>query len=302
MLHDLSPWCCAHHRRRPLAYWHLLWCGLPATKLAYSMAEMHRNPVDVSRLKTPGPIRACLTLSRERVWAWTLSLTLFPAGQACCMLYLKAGGVPVVGTVLSLVAVICSGIILPHAIYMICRWYVVRGFRIVVFRRNSGEHAESHRQVVLSTCGSFGQIISISDPCLRRTLPDAGTHGVTNVLADFEFLVPSTPEGWREVVVKELQAADLVVLDWRGEVTENMRWECKQAASLMPGHRVLVIIGQDVPAEPVLDSFDSVVRAVRLPAERGPGAKTMRHALYTVLRSLASELRQDCYAPRDRGC
>ena len=39
----------------------------------------------------------------------------------------------------------------------------------------------------------------------------------------------------------ELDAADVAVFDWAEEVTDNMRWELREAHQRLPGDRILVL-------------------------------------------------------------
>lgn len=131
----------------------------------------------------------------------------------------------------------------PAAVLSLIKYYFDQNFRIVIFRRNRSEIAEAHKSVIMPACGCYGQVLLIVDESLSSFREPMPERMATWWLSEMyhPMVVTDDPDHWRHVVMIELALADFAVLDWSGEVTENMRWELHQTLLMLPPDRILLV-------------------------------------------------------------
>jgi hypothetical protein len=136
-----------------------------------------------------------------------------------------------------------TAIVLATAIKFLLKYQIDSHFRIVVFRRNAEGNAVSHKAAVLPICGLYGQVLLLADDTLSRAWEGGWRRLAQWVVSEIYqpmFVDPASSD-WRVVVLFELSYADFVVLDWPGEISENMLWELEQALERMPPERILLL-------------------------------------------------------------
>lgn len=96
---------------------------------------------------------------------------------------------------------------------------------------------------MLPICGLYGQVLLLADDTLSRAWEGGWRRLAQWVVSEIYqpmFVDPASSD-WRVVVLFELSYADFVVLDWPGEISENMLWELEQALERMPPERILLL-------------------------------------------------------------
>jgi hypothetical protein len=186
----------------------------------------------------------------------------------------------------------------PSAALSLVKFYYDWHFRIVLFRRNSSDIAMAHKSVIMPACGLYGQVLLITDENLS-----AFQEGPMKRLSQWwlsemyhPLVVADNRDHWRQVVMIELTFADFVVLDWSGEVTDNMRWELEQALLVCPPHRILLVVS----AKSDLDRPENLaIRDAAKGLTMAPSPEdTMTRLLF--LRALKTAMRRLCEEPRDK--
>lgn len=132
----------------------------------------------------------------------------------------------------------CNGAVKAHLKYLIDA-----GFRIVVFRRYSLDGAVRHKGEVMPLCGLYGQVLLFTDATLGNAW-EGGQHRMERWVFSEQYQPMVAGEEtveWHAVVDTELRYADIVLLDWSGEISENMVWELRRALDFVPFHRVIII-------------------------------------------------------------
>ena len=131
----------------------------------------------------------------------------------------------------------------PAAVLSLIKYHYDANFRIVAFRRNSADIALAHKSVIMPACGLFGQVLLIFDESLSAFRERSRDRLSFWWLSEtyHPLVLSNEQDHWKKVVMIELTYADFVVLDWSGEITDNMRWELQQALRACPPHRILLI-------------------------------------------------------------
>ena len=197
------------------------------------------------------------------------------------------------------------------------KWYLDWSFRIVVFRRNSVRFGYAHKAIVMATCGVYGQVVVLNDSALGETDTNYGEGRESALGVWFQVFSEANHaleravflHDWRIQVTAELDHADVAILDWAEEVTDNMRWELQAAIERLPGNRILVVYdpeGQQGVAELVAkvnESTNPPVRAVALARGRDdeylwPDDSAFRDGFRLALEEVLAPLRTEPRPPR----
>jgi hypothetical protein len=111
-------------------------------------------------------------------------------------------------------------------------------FSIVLFRRFSRDAAEFDKQVLAPIFGAYGKNTFLTDPTLISA--SAGPNSDSEqIMGDMPARQVDEPS-WRERVRAALGEADLVVFHWAVAPTENMEWEFREAARILPATRLII--------------------------------------------------------------
>lgn len=175
---------------------------------------------------------------------------------------------------------------LTAAIKQLIKFHVDTFFRILVFRRNSAGFAVSYKAVVLSTCGLYGQVLFLTDETLSEVWEGSGARRRDWVISEMYQPLVADPENeneWREVVITQLAFADFVVLDWPGEITENMVWELEQTLARIPKDRLMLLTAgeNNEQVKQVLNRLSEADRPLQIVESVSPtDVKGMRMVLF----------------------
>ncbi|HEX7920435.1 MAG TPA: hypothetical protein VF583_05750 [Bradyrhizobium sp.] len=230
---------------------HLKYVGLGMLFLASGVVFIHAHRQAVLRryLVNPDVYRTprYLEFSNYILWnrtklRWVNALAGFLAFAAS---YIAFGFW--LGLLFSIVAS-WSAFLASAAIKMLVKRHVDTLFRIVVFRRNARVFARSHIAEVMPVCGTYGQILLLTDETLATTW-EGGLARMDNWVLGETYMPlmanPRSHEDWKEVIATQLSFADFVVFDWPGEITENMLWELHQTIQRFPLERMMMLVSHD---------------------------------------------------------
>jgi hypothetical protein len=114
-------------------------------------------------------------------------------------------------------------------------------------------------------------------------------------------MLSNEEDHWKKVVMIELAYADFVVLDWSGEITDNMRWELQQALRACPPHRILLIVSseEDLEKPENIAVRDAARGLLMSPSPQAPMTRLLfLSTLASAMAALRAEPRNGCMLAR----
>jgi hypothetical protein len=116
-------------------------------------------------------------------------------------------------------------------------------FRIVVFRRYNSGYESSHISDLLPILGCWGQVLYLANQSLSNHVEIEPLRNFNFIFSETEHPVANDCYGgnWEDAVALQVCMADLIVFDWRGDVTPAMRWELELASANVPLERLVII-------------------------------------------------------------
>lgn len=191
----------------------------------------------------------------------------------------------------------------PAAALSLIKYHYDAHFRIVAFRRNSADIALAHKSIIMPACGLFGQVLLIFDESLSAFRERSRDRLSFWWLSEMyhPMVLSNEQDHWKKVVMIELTYADFVVLDWSGEITDNMRWELQQALRACPPHRILLIVSsvEDLDKPENIAVRDAARGLLMAPSPQDPLTRLLfLRTLGSAMAALRVEPRNECMLAR----